>query len=476
MAFRDAVKAHPDALSGAALWISFAAVGTGAFIINIDGSIVSVVLPVLSQRFLVPIPTLQWVASAYFLVIGAVIAAGNWWSDALGRREVFLVGILGFVAGSILCALSPNFWFLVAARCFQGLGAAVIMGNQPGLVASIFSVAQRGRALGWNATIVAAGTLLGPPLGGWLTHLWGWRSIFWVNVPLGLLAVVGIWRALPHMPRHPNHTPGAFDVRGAGFFAAFAVFLELGLGNFHRTWGWALLAVSGLSLLLVIRQERGHTSPLLPLHILALPKIPRAVGTGTTYWILMMFPTFLLPLYLSSVLHLAVGAIGWVMMTQAATMVLAAPLAGGWMDRGGTRPPARTGMALFAVASLGFARLGSTSPLWQVVLLLAIYGIASACLNSPSNGMLFNAVKADDIGAASGISGLQRAFGRALGVALASISLSITWILIGVGPVLGLSHPNYAHWLLLGFQGSFWLALGVALCGFWLVPPSIRAR
>ncbi len=151
---------------GRALWLSFAAATTGTFMVNVDASVVNVALPVLQHQFAVSIETLQWVVTAYLLVITGLLPVTGRVADALGRREVFLVGMATFVAGSGLSALGPSFLVLVWARAVQALGGATIMANVMAIIVLVFPVEKRGQALGLIGSVVAAGTLAGPPLGG----------------------------------------------------------------------------------------------------------------------------------------------------------------------------------------------------------------------------------------------------------------------------------------------------------------------
>ena len=166
--------------------------------VNLDSSVVNVALPMLQHQFSVSIESLQRVITAYLLVITGLLPVTGRIADAVGRRKVFLVGIATFTAGSLLGAISPTFTLLVLARAFQGLGGAIIMANVMAIITVIFPLDKRGQAFGLIGSVVAAGTLAGPPLGGILTAWLSWRSIFWINLPVGIWGLWGSWHYLPH--------------------------------------------------------------------------------------------------------------------------------------------------------------------------------------------------------------------------------------------------------------------------------------
>lgn len=457
-------RQHP--LTGRALWLSFAAATTGTFMVNVDSSVVNVALPVMQHQFALPIATLQWVVTAYLLAITGVLPVMGQLADRLGRREVFVVGTATFIVGSLLCALSPDFEWLVMARVFQGLGGAIIMANVMAIIALIFAPDQRGKALGLIGSVVAAGTLAGPPLGGILTAAFGWQSIFWINIPFGLWGLWGSYHYLPHFPRDQTLRAQRFDWQGAVAFLLTTSFLQFGLANLHNWYGVALLVLTAAALYLFIRVESRGEHPLVPLRLFKVWPFSMNMIAGIFYWILMMFPAFLIPFFLRDELKLSVGVIGVSLFPQALTMIVVSPWGGTLADRYGILLPARLGLAIFALVNLGLALVPATAPLWWIWILLAGQGIAAGLFSSPNSTAILNSVKKRDTGLASSLMATERNLGRAIGVGLATEILSVLWILAGLGASPSHTNPHYASWFLMGFHGVFWIAIGFAVLAF----------
>ncbi|POB11608.1 MFS transporter [Sulfobacillus sp. hq2] len=464
-----AVSSHAkrqQPLTGRALWLSFAAATTGTFMVNVDSSVVNVALPVMQHQFVLPIGTLQWVVTAYLLTITGVLPVMGQIADRLGRREVFIVGTATFIAGSLLCALSPNFQWLVTARVFQGLGGAIIMANVMAIIALIFAPDQRGKALGLIGSVVAAGTLAGPPLGGVLTAAFGWQSIFWINIPFGLWGLWGSYRYLPRFPRDESLRRQKFDWPGALAFAFTTSLLQFGLANLHNWYGLLFMVLAAIALGLFIMVESHGDHPLVPLGLFKVKPFSMNMIAGIFYWILMMFPAFLLPFFLRDELHLSVGVIGVSLFPQALTMIIVSPWGGTLADKYGVLLPARLGLAIFAVVNLGLALIPGHAPLWWVWALLAGQGIAAGLFSSPNSAAILNSVQKRDTGLASSLMATERNLGRAIGVGLATETLSLIWVLIGIGPSPSHTNPHYSTWFLLGFHGVFWVAIIFSFLAF----------
>lgn len=452
-------------LEGRALWLTFAAATTGTFMVNLDSSVVNVALPVMQHQFGLSIERLQWVITAYLLVITGLLPVTGRLADALGRRDVFLGGISVFILGSLLSALAPTFLVLVLARAFQALGGATIMANVMAIIALVFPVDKRGQALGLIGSVVAAGTLAGPPLGGLLTGLWGWRSIFWINLPIGLWGLWGSWHFLPHFPRDQDADLRRLDWAGAIGFLVLTSLLQFGLANWHRVFGAALLLLEVPGVYLFVRWENRRDNPLIPLRLFRLAAFSKNLVSGMAYWVLMMFPSFLLPFYLRYELHLPVSLIGISLVPQALTMIIVSPLGGRWLDKRGVLQPGRVGLILLMVAAALFAVVPRHASLGVIWAILVAVGAGSGLYSSPNNAAVLSSVGPGDTGLASSLLATQRNLGRAVGVSLASILLSVVWMLRGLGPTPSHTNPHYPLWFAWGFRGAFATALLVGIVG-----------
>ncbi len=471
----------PYVLQGRALWLSFAAATTGTLMVNLDATVVNVALPVMQHEFGLPVSELQWVVTAYLLVITGVLPITAQVAGWFGRNRLFSLGLLIFTLGSVGAALSTDLSALLEARVLQGLGGAIIQANVMAIVALTFPQDRRGRGLGLIAAVVAVGNLLGPPLGGVLTALFGWRSIFWVNLPVGIWGVWASWRYLPRFVRDAGLRPAAFDWLGSLLFFAAASLLEFGLAALPRVQAVWFLGLAAAATWLFIQREARARQPVMPLRLYRIPAFWRNLLSGLSYWVLMMAPAFLLPFYLRVVLRQPMAVVGLSMAPQALMMILFAPIGGRLADRIGVLVPGRLGMAVFAMADLFFALWSGGPPLWGVWTLSALVGIAAGLFNAPNNAAMLNSVSPQDTGTASGLLATQRNIGRIIGVAVAATGLSLYWLLAGFSLNPPHTSPSYPRIFLAAFQAVF-LAMPVfAAIGIWTMtspaePPAADAE
>ena len=239
-------------------WLIFSLVAVGIFMSTLDGSIVNVALPTIMAELGVPLTTVKWVVVIYLLTISSLLLSFGRLSDMRGRRWVYSRGLAVFSLGSLLCGLSPGALWLIASRALQGVGAAMIMACTPALVVDVFPAAERGRALGMVGTVVAAGLTMGPALGGMLLQFFPWRVIFYINVPVGIAAVLATLRVLKRGSETTSQE--TFDWPGSILLAVCFTALLIVLSRSNE-WGYtspqtlALTGVFVVSAIFLIRQE-----------------------------------------------------------------------------------------------------------------------------------------------------------------------------------------------------------------------------
>ncbi|QSO51811.1 DHA2 family efflux MFS transporter permease subunit [Alicyclobacillus curvatus] len=407
-------------------WTMFATVVTGTFMVNIDSSIMNVAIPVLEREFHAGPQVLQWVISAYLLVITGILPVVGTLSDTMNRKLVFIAGVTVFTVGSILCAFANGIDELIFFRVLQSVGGSIIMGNVMSIVSYIFPVGQRGRPLGLIGSVVAAGTIVGPSLGGIFISLYGWRSIFWVNVPIGIVSVIAATILLVpirnHMPRRK------FDTIGAILFFTGITALMIAISE-GQTWGWlsarilAAFMLSVIALGIFFKHELHATNPVIELSLFRSKAFALGNIAGYMSFIMMMMPGFLLPLYMHNVLHISTAHIGLLLTPQAITMVLLSPV-GGWMaDKYGPKWPATIGLAL-ATAGLGsMAFLSPSSSYVDIVICQAVFGLGMGIFTSPNNVSVLESAPVEKSGLTGSLMAAVRNFGRVSGVALAVLFL-----------------------------------------------------
>lgn len=441
-------------------WWVLVSVGISTFMSALDGSVVNTILPVVSHDYGSPVSHVEWVITVYLLVISALLLGFGRLGDMHGYKRVYLSGCLLFVVGSALCGASPTLHGLVGFRALQAIGAAMLYANSPAILTNSFPASQRGRALGLQATMTYLGLSIGPALGGWLTDQLSWRSVFYINVPVGIAALAFGAYFIPARKAAP--TNARFDWLGASAFGVGLIALLLGL-NQGASWGWHSPVILGLFALALamfggfLAIERKSPDPMLKLNLFRNREFSAASASAVLNYIAVSGSLFLLPFYLIQARGLTPAQVGLTLSMQSLTMAVCAPLSGALSDRIGTRFPAVAGMFLLAVGLLILSRLGPTTPHPQILLGLAVLGLGTGIFISPNNSSLMGSAPPEDQGLAGGILATARNMGMVLGVGLTGAVFSSI-----------LSHnPGQALALLLpiAVDRSFLMLAGFALLG-----------
>ena len=447
---------------------------------TLDISVVGLVLPVLARDFGAPLTVVSWVVLAYVLALTGLLLAFGRLADRAGRRRVYATGIVVFVAGSILCAASPAAGWLIAARAFQGIGAAMMSANSSALLVAAFPGEERGRALGAFGAAVGVGLAFGPALGGWIVSALSWHWIFLVNVPIGALALFLLLSRVPADAAPPavSQRPAARPDAGRSLLWSLGlclVMLALSLGPAR---GWAApavpLAAAGgvLALAAFGALERRTDRPLLPWRHLRGP-LGAAVLLTLAGQALSMAVAFLLPLQLEEVLQLDPGRAGrWLAIPPVAAL-FGAPLAGRLADRFGTRLLSVLGLVIAAGGLLLFARLGTETRLLAPG--AALFGVGLGLFTVPNASAVMGAVPPELLASASGLQATARNLGIAAGTAAASASVATLYARTMGAPLLGSAPLDGAHaTVLAGALGTTFLGLAavgaVAAVAAWVAP------
>lgn len=418
-------------------WWVLLAVGVGTFMSALDGSVVNTVLPIISRAFGSDVATVEWVVTVYLLVVSGLLLSFGRLGDLRGHKSVYVSGFGVFVLGSALCGLAPTVAALVAFRTLQALGAAMLFANSPAILTANFPPSQRGQALGLQATMTYLGLTVGPSLGGWLTSQIGWRAVFYINVPVGLLALALSLRFIP--PDTVADQREQFDLAGASTFMAGLIALLLALNQGHA-WGWTsapilgLLVLSGVLLALFLVIESRIPYPMLDLSLFRHRLFSAATASAVLNYICVYSIVFLLPFYLIQGRGLSPAQAGLLLTAQPLVMAIAAPLSGTLSDRIGSRLPSTLGMAVLAVGLVLLSRLGPTSPPGQVAAALAVAGLGTGTFISPNTSALMSAAPRHRRGIASGVLATARNVGMVLGVGLAG---AIFTTVVARGQALG---------------------------------------
>jgi EmrB/QacA subfamily drug resistance transporter len=407
----------------ASSWWVLVAVALGSFMSGLDGSITNTVLPVIAAALNADVAAVQWVLSIYLLVLSGLLLAFGRLGDIAGHRRSYLIGFVIFVASSAACAFATSVGFLVAVRGVQAVGTAMLVANSPVILTNAFPEQRRGQALGFQVTAVYIGLAIGPLLGGWLTAIFGWPSIFLVNVPVGALALLLAFVVVPH-DRVAEGRRASFDFAGAITFTLGLVLLIVALNQAH-VWGWtslafvACLACSAVSLALFVSIERRSDSPMLDLRLFASRMFSASVVSATLNYIALFSMTFLLPFYLIQARGLSPAVTGVLLTAQPLVMAAVAPFSGSLSDRIGARLPATIGMLVIALGLFLLSRLQLETPLAPIAACLGLIGVGVGLFSSPNTSAALGAAPRRQRGSASGVLATARNLGMVLGIGMA---------------------------------------------------------
>jgi EmrB/QacA subfamily drug resistance transporter len=402
-------------------WGVLLAVGIGTFMTALDTSVVNTVLPIIGRNFDKNITVVEWVVTIYLLVLSGLLLSFGRLGDLRGHKTIYLVGFMVFMAGSFFSGAAPHVNFLIASRGLQALGAAMIAANSPAILTKSFPVEQRGQALGLQATMTYLGLTAGPSLGGWLASLFGWRVVFYINLPVGLIA---IWLSTRFIPRDADQANAEkFDYAGALTFLLGLGALLLGL-NQGEEWGWAstpilaILASAIILLALFLFIEKHSQHPMLDLSLFGHISFSMTTASAVINYIGVYSSIFLMPYYLIQGRGFTAAQAGLILTAQPIIMAFIAPISGTLSDRIGTRIPAVIGMAILSVGLFTLSRLDAGSSIITVMGFLAIVGLGTGAFISPNNSALMGSAPKSRQGIAAGILATARNFGMVLGVGI----------------------------------------------------------
>jgi len=402
-------------------WWVLLSIGIGSFMAALDASVVNTILPVVQREFECELAAVQWTITLYLLAVSVLLLSFGRSGDLWGHKPIYISGFWLFVIGSALCGLSPGVVTLIAFRCVQAIGAAMVFASSPALLTLHFPASQRGQALGLQATMTYLGLALGPALGGWLTDAFSWRAVFYINVPIGAVAVVAGMCFIPASPRRVASE--RFDFFGAALFMAGLAALLLGLNQGHQ-WGWAswqVLSLSEASVLLLaafVLVEMRTVHPMLDLSLFRQRVFSASVTAAVLNYVCMATIGFLMPFYLIQGRGLGMRHAGLLLTVQPLAMAVAAPISGTISDRIRSALPSAIGMAILAVGTLVLSQVGPNTPLGYVAAAFCLTGLGTGIFISPNNSAMMGSAPANRQGIAAGMLATARNVGMVLGVGL----------------------------------------------------------
>ena len=437
-----------------------------------DGSVVTIAIPSIASSINLGLESAVWIPLAYLLLLTLLLINVGRLADLHGRKRFYILGFAVFTVGSILCGLSTTASQLIGFRALQGSGAAFIAANSTAIVTDVFPREGRGKALGINTMAVYTGLTVGPILGGILVQNFGWRSIFFVNVPIGILVITLVILKLRQNP--PNALGAKFDLPGAATLsiclAASLIVLTLG-----GIYGWTsaptimLVALSVAMLLLFLRIERRSSFPTLDLSLFSKNRLfATANATAFLSYIAVIGVTLTIAIYLETIKGLSPEITGLYLIAQALPMALFSPLSGWLSDRFGSRTLATIGMGCTTLGLFLLSELNAASSWIDVVLRLVIVGIGFGLFSSPNTSAVMGSVRQEKLGVAAGTLGTMRFMGQSIGLAMLGAVMATTLspqALLTVFTSLTSSGGVVTSEFVFGMKNFFLIAAGMGVLG-----------
>ncbi|RWP58481.1 MFS transporter [Mesorhizobium sp.] len=384
-------------------------------------SIANVALPTLTQAFDASFQEVQWIVLAYLLAITTLIVSVGRLGDITGRRRLLLAGLFLFTVASVLCGVAPTLWLLIAARAAQGLAAAIMMTLTMAFVGETVPKARTGSAMGLLGTMSAIGTALGPSLGGLLIAGAGWRAIFLVNVPLGLLAFCLAYRYLPADRREPKTDRAGFDVVGTLLLAltlgAYALAMTIGRGSFGQL-NLALFVAAVFAAGLFVLVEARVASPLIRLAAFGNTTLSASLATSALVATVMMATLVVGPFYLSRALGLDAAVVGIVMSVGPLVAALTGVPAGRIADRFGAGRMTVIGLIAIAAGCFILSVMPAISGILGYIAPISVITSGYALFQTANNTAVMSNIRPDQRGVISGLLNLSRNLGLITGASL----------------------------------------------------------
>jgi EmrB/QacA subfamily drug resistance transporter len=401
-------------------WLVMTAVAAGTLLTTIDGNIVNVALPTLVRELQTDFATVQWVVLAYLLALATLMLSLGRLGDMIGKKPIYVAGFVIFTVGSVLCALTPNIYWLIGFRVVQAVGGAMLLALSMAIVTEAFPSQERGRALGLNGTFVSVGIVAGPTLGGLLLSVTTWHWIFLVNLPIG---IVGTILAIRYVPASQSSGQQKFDYGGAGalFISLLGLLLGLTVGQqrgFGDTAVLILFATFFLFLILFVIIENRTTQPMIDLRLFGNKLFSINLITGFATFVAIAGTVILMPFYLENILGYATGQVGLLMAVVPLFLGVVAPLSGSLSDRFGTRPITVAGLIMLALGYWAMSTLNQQTTGLGYVLRLLPVGMGMGMFQSPNNSAVMGSVPRQRLGIASGLLAISRTLGQTTGIAL----------------------------------------------------------
>lgn len=402
-------------------WTMFIVTAIGNFIAMLDSTTVNLALYPMSRDLGVTLSQIQWVMVGYMLTLTIFLPFFGKLGDIFPKNKLYSTGFIIFALGAFFSFISPNYTALIFSRCFEALGASIMLSNAQAIIATIFKNARRGKALGLNGCLVAIGGMAGPAVGGILINNFDWHAVFVPCIPVALAGAYYAWRILPsHVTKVKCFK---FDYKGFIYFTVSLLALLLAISQGYQ-WGWTSFKITALGVITLIFGSmfyiRDHriNYPLINFSIFHIKPFTFGNLAVMFSYMAMFTNSILLPFYLMEILKLDAFTSGLLILPYSVTLSFIAPISGSLAGKYGSRYLTLAGPLVYITALIIFTTFNTNTQMWQIILASGIMGIGNGLFQSPSNNAIMTSVHKKDLGIASGILALSRNLGNILGVAV----------------------------------------------------------
>ncbi len=445
---------------------SLSVICVASFLVPFMGSSLNLAMPQISEAFDMKAVTLTWMVTAYMIATAIFQVPFARLADMIGRKKIFLWGILGFSILTALCGFVTTGWMLISLRFLSGVASAMIAGTQIAIITAIFPPEQRGKALGINTAVVYAALAAGPFVGGFLTHYLSWRSIFFLPAALGILtlALSKIWLKGEWMEASGEK----FDGFGAVLYAIGLAGLIYGFSSLPSLVGIICLAVGVFSLTGFVLHERRNSSPLFNVRlfsgnrVFALSSVAALINYAAT-----SATAFMLSLYLQYVRGFNPDYAGLILISQACVQSVFSLVAGEMSTRIAPSKLSTLGMSIIVVGLCGLTFLSATTPIWYLIVLLMMLGMGFGIFSSPNTNVIMGSVEKKYYTQASAVTGTMRMTGQAVSMGIAGMAISFYVGNHALEPAL---YPDFLRSLKLTF------IIFTVLCLIGVYASSVRSK
>ena len=409
------------------IFLLISATGIGVFMGALDGSIVNISLYTIEKYFNISEHTVEWVVLAYLLVVIAFTAISGNLGDKYGTKLIFQIGMGIFSLGSFLCAFAPSIEWLVGARILQAIGATGLFANGIAIITHFTDHSNRGKAIGWNSLIVASALSVGPTLGGIMTQYLGWQSVFFINVPLGIIGLIYVQIIIPPTP--PTNKNKGIDFIGAILFSSsiglfvYAIALVSPNLSLNAVLGnMILLSIVAIIIFIgFIIWSLHKTNPIIDLKLFKNRTFFVGIISAVVAYTILEVVVFQMPFFLQQILNLSPADAGIVVLGVPIMMAVIGPLAGRHSDKIDPKYLTTLGMSgmCILIIILGLTLNASSSPL-VILLLLCAFGASIAFFTSPNGNSVMSSAVKTKLGLAGGLLALSRNIGFSLGISIST--------------------------------------------------------